>query len=100
MNHNYFVRDDYANPQLITCSAPLGYPTVAAAKEAKVKEIQEEMRFHLETIGGLLNDIEQAKEQQSHIRLYCEINGFLSEIEKARSEQEKVRKLSLRDASL
>jgi hypothetical protein len=32
MNYNYFVRDAYANPQLITCSAPQGYPTVAAAK--------------------------------------------------------------------
>ncbi len=84
---NYFVSDaGDGNPQIIRCSSPLGYPTVAAAKEAKIKEIQEEMRFHL-TIG--------AKEQQSRMRLYCEINGLLNAIENAKKKEERVKKLEL-----
>lgn len=91
---NYFVSyDGGGNLQIIRCSSPLGYSMVAAAKDAKIKEIKEEIRFHLETIGGLLNDIEEEEEQQRRMRLYCEINGFLNEIEKARKEETKVRKL-------
>jgi hypothetical protein len=93
---NYFVTDACDGiPQLLTCSAPRGYLTVAAAKEAKIKELQEELRFDLQTIGGLLSDIEKAEEQQRQMRLYCEINGLLNEIEEVRNEQEKVRTLSL-----
>jgi hypothetical protein len=93
---NYFVRDDCDGiSQLITCSAPQGYPTVVAAKEAKIKEIQEEIRFDLQIIGGLLSDIEKTEEQQRQMRLYCGINALLNEIEGVRNEQEKVRTLSL-----
>ncbi len=45
---NYFVSDaGDGNPQIIRCSSPLGYLTAAATKEAKIKEIQEEMRAPL-----------------------------------------------------
>jgi hypothetical protein len=82
-NPNYFARVDLdGNPKLLRCSPQGGYPTAAAAIEAEIKEIQEQMRFHLDTISGLLNDIEDAKEQQGHAHLYCEINALLNEIEK------------------
>jgi hypothetical protein len=100
-HHSYCVRVDRCDgPELIKCSPQGGYRTVAAAKEARIEEIQENMRFDLETISGLLNDIKDAKKQQNRMRLYCEINAFLNEIEKARKEQEKVRGLSLEDGSL
>jgi hypothetical protein len=83
------------NPKLISCRPPGGYSTVATAKKAKIEEIQEEIRFQLETISGLLNDIQGAKEQHRRIRLYCEINGLLNEIERAKKEEAKVRKLEL-----
>lgn len=81
--------------KLSICSPSGGYSTVAGAKEAEIKEIKEKISFHLETIGGLLNDIRGAKEQQSRMRLYCEINGFLNEIEKAKKEEAEVRTLEL-----
>jgi hypothetical protein len=90
----YFIREDRdGNLQLITCAATQGYPTVAAAKEAEIKDIQTKMRFDLETIGGLLNDIEEAKERQHQKRLYCEINGFLNEIDRARKRETNVKTL-------
>jgi hypothetical protein len=82
------------NPKLISCCPPGGYPTVATAKEAEIKEIKEKIRFHLETITGLLNDIKEAKEQRDRV-LYCEINGLMDEIEEAKKEEAKVRKLEL-----
>jgi hypothetical protein len=93
---NYCVTlDGDGNPELISCSPPGGYSTVAAAKEAEIKEIQGEIRFCLETISGLLNDIKDAKEQQGHASLYCEINAFMDEIERAKKKEEKVRNLEL-----
>jgi hypothetical protein len=92
---NYFVRDaGDGNLEILRCSSALGYPTAAAAKDAKIKEMQEEMRFHFDTIGGLLNDIKRVKAQQRKRRLYCEINGFMDEIEKDRQRQNKVTELS------
>jgi hypothetical protein len=87
------ARDGSRN--LSICSPPGGYSSVAAAKEAEIKEIKEKIQFHLETISGLLNDIKEAKEQRGRMRLYCEINGLLDEIEKAKKEEAKVRKLEL-----
>jgi hypothetical protein len=75
---NYFVREHRGgNPQIIRCSPPRGYPTATAAREAKIKEIEEQIRFCCETI-----------------------NGFMDDIEAAKKELEKVRRLSLDDKSL
>jgi hypothetical protein len=50
---NYFVREHRGgNPQIIRCSPPRGYPTATAAREAKIKEIEEQIRFCCETING------------------------------------------------
>ena len=87
---NYFIREDRnGNPQLARCSTLGGYSTRAAAKDANIKEIKEEIQFHL----GLLRDIEKAKERQGHIRLYRESNCLLDEIEKAVTREKKVRRL-------
>jgi hypothetical protein len=49
----FVANDSNGNPTLTKCSEPLGYPTVAAAKEAEIKEIKEKTQFDLETISGL-----------------------------------------------
>jgi hypothetical protein len=98
---HYFVttaRD--GSPKLNVCSPSAGYSTVDRAKKAEIKEITEEISFHLETISGLLNDIKDAKEQQGRASLYCEINALMDEIEKAGKEEAKVRGLSLENGSL
>ena len=98
---NYFVSEDRdGNPHLVRCSTLRGYSTVARAKKAEIKEIREEISFHLETISGLLNDIKDAKEQQGRASLYCEINAVMDEIEKVKKKEEKVRKRNLEDGSL
>jgi hypothetical protein len=98
--HYFVTRARDGNPKLSSCSPPAGYSTVARAKKAEIKEIREEISFHLETISGLLNDIKDAKEQQGRASLYCEINAVMEEIEKAKKNEEKVRGLSLEDGSL
>jgi hypothetical protein len=68
-HRNYFISVDRGdNPKLIACSPPLGYPTVAAAKEAKIKEIQDELRFYWEEINGLMDCIEEAEKTKEKIK--------------------------------
>jgi hypothetical protein len=99
-HHNYFVRlDRDDNPKLSRCYPPGGYPTVVAAKQAEIYEIQDEIRFHLEMISGFLKDIERSKEKRGHMRPYISINLLLNEIEKATTHQENVRMLKLDDTS-
>ncbi len=53
MKNNYYVRDDCdGNPQLTRCSPQGGYPTVAAAKEAEIKEVSEKTRFDVKQLMG------------------------------------------------
>lgn len=95
-NRNYSIRIDCdGNAELISCPPPAGYSTVARAKEAEINEIKEEIRFHLEIISGLLNDIKEANGQQARAHLYRKINGLLDEIEKAKKRESKVRQLEL-----
>src|SRR5215831_11867104 len=101
MNHNYFVRGDRnSDLTVIRYLPPLGHRTLPAAKEAKIKEIREEMRFDLETISGFLNDIQKAKEPQHRMCLCCEINVLMDDIEEIRKDEETVRRLTFEDKSL
>jgi hypothetical protein len=75
---NYYVRvGPDGNPTIRKCSSSGGYPTATAAKEAKIKEIEEQIRFW-----------------------YREINGLMSDIEEAKKKLEKVKRLSLEETSL
>jgi hypothetical protein len=68
-SHNYFVSVDLdGNPKLIRCSPPQGYPTVAAARKAKLKEMEDEICFYYEQINGFMNDIERGKETTAKVK--------------------------------
>jgi hypothetical protein len=97
---NYCVRDGRnGNPQLIRCSAPEGYSTGTAAKEARIEKIESDIRCYRETINGYLDELQEAtkgKELQDDLRSYLgAIADYQSDIVEADREQEKVRKLKL-----
>jgi hypothetical protein len=85
------------NPKLSSCSPPAGYSTVAGAKEARIEEIQNDIRCYRETINGYLNELEEATKGrvlQDDVRSYLDaIADYQRDIVEAGREQLTVRKL-------
>src|SRR6266576_1648305 len=95
---NYCVSDvGDGDLKIMRTEAPLGSETAVAAKEARIEQIQNDIRGYRESINRCLDELEQAtngRELQDDARSYLDaITDYQGDIVEAERELLKVRKL-------